>query len=362
MQLKTLKKHGLKMSSNLIETCPKCGYHSAERKELAALPGGIKPSLLLDSSPSPQLLLSESNIIVYANKCAARVLRIKNVEGSKEEKFQDRDEEQSPEDPVDDQKENEEEFEKPIPTGLEGHSIDQLNIDLAEEDTRRWVSLVQVFENIKLNLNKREAKNKGTNAAQQADMYGEGPKYASYDYYGDQERSHKGHGAHADTIIRDTAPIVIEREDGQCVLATMYAALIDPFSTGYSYTAVSFVPGVGKDDVTITTQMTVEDNQTRRNRKRDKLRNKFIHHHYQNSLPGMEGSLPEQLIGKSGETMMRRVARIKDLILDEMEYCFIALSPDGDIVITNAATKAVLGQETLEASIGWVAWRVLPVH
>jgi hypothetical protein len=76
----------------------------------------------------------------------------------------------------------------------------------------------------------------------------------------------------------------------------------------------------------------------------------------------MEGSLPEQLIGKSGETMMRRVARIKDLILDEMEYCFIALSPDGDIVITNAATKAVLGQETLEASIGWVAWRVLPVH
>ncbi|KAF8524789.1 hypothetical protein BDD12DRAFT_90578 [Trichophaea hybrida] len=359
-QLKTLKFYGLKMNSNRFGTCPKCGYNGAGSNKPIALPGGINSSLLLDSSPSPQLLLSESNIVVYANKCAARSLRVKHVEAANQ---QQRRNSLEAHDLKDDQDDMEEGLEKPSPTGLEGHSIDQLNIDLADKDIRRWVSLVQVFENIKLNLNKRESKKKGTDAVQQADMYGEGPKYTSFDYYSDEDRVSQANAPQADSAIRDTAPVVIAREDGKDVFATMYVALVDPYSTGYSYSTVTFVPAGGKEDATFRTQMNLADNQTRYSKKRDRLRNKLTHHQYHyhshhhddnNNTTEIEETLTEQVVGRSGECMMKRVAKIKDLILDEMEYCFIALSPDGDIVITNAATKAVLGQETLEASIGYL--------
>ena len=183
-------------------------------------------------------------------------------------------------------------------------------------------------------------------------MYGEGPKYNSYDYYGDQERAQKGHGAHADNALRDTAPVIIEREDGKSIPATMFVSLIDPYSTGYSYSSVSFVPGKVGLDATFTTQTNIEDRQTRQRRKRDRLRRRKMAPELVTAVVKVEEPIAEQATGKSGESMIKRLKRIKDRILDEMEYCFIALSPDGDIVITNAATKAVLGKETLEASIG----------
>ncbi|KAI5817187.1 hypothetical protein BZA77DRAFT_367265 [Pyronema omphalodes] len=360
VSLKNLRKHGLKITSNRFETCPKCGYNDTDSKLPTSLPGGINPALLLDSSPSPQLLLSESNVIVYANKCAARIFKVNVVEELKEEESVDAEDAQSTGD-----QENEEAEDKPITTGLEGHTLDQLNIDIADEEIRRFLTLIQVLENIKLNLNKRESRKRGTDANVRAELYGEGPKYTNYDYYGDLERASKGHGIHADRAIRDTAPVVIEREDGKKVPATMFVSLIDPFSTGYSYSSISFVPGDIHDDATFTTQMTVEDKQMRRKRKRDMLRSKLTHENRNDPTAVAQGAIPENGIGRSGESMIERVRRIKDLILDEMEYCFIALSPDGDIVITNAATKAVLGQETLQASIGegfeWIArldiWR-----
>ncbi|KAI5785262.1 hypothetical protein FPQ18DRAFT_394847 [Pyronema domesticum] len=293
----------------------------------------------------------------------SRIFKVKVVEEVKEEAPADTEETKPTED--EENEETEDGYEKPAPTGLEGHTIDQLNIDIADEEIRRFLTLIQVVENIKLNLNKREARKRGTDASIRAELYGEGSKYTNYDYYGDQERANKGHGNHVDGAIRDTAPVVIEREDGKKVLATMYVSLIDPFSTGYSYSSVSFVPGDIHEDATFTTQMIVEDKQMRRKRKRDILKSKLVHEDRNDPTAVAQGALPEQEIGRSGESMISRVRRIKDLILDEMEYCFIALSPDGDIVITNAATKAVLGQETLQASIGegfeWIArldiWR-----
>jgi hypothetical protein len=249
--------------------------------------------------------------------------------------------------------EDSEGFEKPIPTGLEGHTIEQLNIEIADKDLRRWVTIYQVFENIKLNLAKREAKRDGRNAEHDVDLYGEGPKYSNYDYYGDQERAKHGGDTHTDTTIRDTAPIVIEREDGNSMPATMFVSLIDPYHTGYSYSAISFIPGPVEEDATFSTQLAEPADgarPARHERKRDRLRRKIGHRLEQ--LANTDLSQPEQGTANSGEDMLRRVARIKDLVLDEMEYSFIALSPDGDVVITNAATKAVLGQETLKASIG----------
>jgi hypothetical protein len=330
------------------------------------LPGGINPSILLDSSPSPQLLLSESNVVVYANKCAARILHVKQAEEAREEANEPSSQADRPfippeydvyEDNVEDNVEDDG-FEKPSATGLEGHTIDQLNIDLADHEIRPFLSLLQVFENIKLKLSKREATMGGTVSSDRAELYGEDPKYNSYDYYGDQEKSKQGQGAYADHCVRDTVLIVIEREDGKEIQATMYVALVDPYSTGYCYSSVSFIPGVVPEDATFAEQTTIE-RKNRRRRKRDMLKAK-VHighgHHDENheaTTTIVEEPLTDGGIGKSGESMIRRVARIKDRILDQMEYCFIALSPDGDIVITNAATKAILGQETLKASIGY---------
>jgi hypothetical protein len=301
--------------------------------------------LLLDSSPTPQLLLSENNIIVYANNSAARVLRVKHTDETGDDKKEENQEEASIRDM--ETEEDDEQFDKPKPTGLEGRTIDQLNIEIADENIRRWLSLIQVFENIKLHLSKREAHEYGT--AELAEMYGEGPKYTSYDYYGDEERSRQGNSIHADSVMRDTAPIVIEREDGERIPATMYVSIIDPYNTGYSYSAISLIPGKIGNDATFTSQLAVQEKRTRR---RDKIREKLHRHH--SSGVGGGNQVAARATGKSGENMVDRVREIKDLILDEMEYCFIALSPDGDIVITNSATKAVLGQETLQASIGFV--------
>jgi enamine deaminase RidA (YjgF/YER057c/UK114 family) len=329
------------------------------------LPGGINPSILLDSSPSPQLLLSENNVIVYANKCAARILHVKQAEEAPEDKELSNHGDLPfipPECDVYEDDIEDDGFEKPSATGLEGHTIDQLNIDLADHEIRPFLSLLQVFENIKLKLSKREATMRGGDSSDRAEMYGEGPKYNSYDYYGDQEKSKQGQGAYADHCVRDTVLIVIEREDGKEIQATMYVALVDPYSTGYCYSSVSFIPGAVPEDATFAEQTTIEA-RTRRRRKRDMLRAKVqldhAHHdehhdeHQEATTTIVEEPLTDGGIGKSGENMIRRVARIKDRILDQMEYCFIALSPDGDIVITNAATKAILGQETLKASIGY---------
>jgi hypothetical protein len=300
-------------------------------------------------------------VIVYANKCAARTLRVKQAEEvQEEEKKPPNDGDRlfvPPEFDVYEDDQGEEGFDKPLPTGLEGHTIDQLNIDLADHEIRPFLSLIQVFENIKIKLSKREATMKGTEASDRAEMYGEGPRWNNYDYYGDQEKSKQGQGAYADHVVRDTVLVVIEREDGKEIQATMYVALVDPYSTSYCYSSISLIPGTVPEDATFAEQMAVEE-KTQRRRKRDKLKNKVHknHGHHGSTTTAIEEPLIDLGIGKSGENMIKRVARIKDRILDQMEYCFIALSPDGDIVITNAATKAILGQETLKASIGYAQW------
>lgn len=302
------------------------------------------------------MLLSEGNVVIYANKCAARVLRVRQLDdlGEEESNVAVGGEEHwiPPEYDVQrDENLDEEGFEKPLATGLEGHTLDQLNILLADPGIRQWVSLIQVFENIKIRLQKQEAWKNGTDAAERAEMYGEGPKYNSYDYYGEQEQLKRGDGLHSDLATRDTAPVCIERDDGKEIPATMFVALVDPFHTGYCYSTVTFIPGLLDEDATFTTQTATEDKHRRR--KRDMLRRKQHHHaDEEKELVDPANPLADCAVGQSGLNMMQRVAHIKDRILDQMDYCFIALSPDGDIVITNAATKAVLGQETLQASIG----------
>lgn len=57
-------------------------------------------------------------------------------------------------------------------------------------------------------------------------------------------------------------------------------------------------------------------------------------------------SPPKQVdIGPSDEAarVLERVTKLKDMILDEMDYYFICLTPDGNICVTNRAAKKPLG-------------------
>lgn len=346
------------------------------------------------------MLLSESNLIVYANKSAARIIRVINLEseikisskaennnsvgpvsgqedpvstdetpdlpGMKRAEFKTMDADAENEEENEQDDENEKKAADTMAAGLRGRTLDQLNIEIVDEDLRRWVTLTQVFENIKISLSKREAKMSG-DEDMRAEMYGEGPKYKNYDYYGDLERAKMGGIVEPDRVLRDTIPVVITKEDGGTMEATMYVTLIDPYSTGSSYSSVTLVPRHPTllKDATFSDQM-AQPKETQRVRKRDKLKAKFnsLQHHdeaLEAEVAALEVEIEEEeeanagpySTGKSGADMIKRVARLKDLILDEMEYSFIALSPDGDIVITNKATKAVLGAETLQASIGY---------
>lgn len=338
-----------------FSVCPKCAYSTgATGSQPVHLPAGINPTLLLDNSPTPQLLLSESNVIVYANKSAARVVKVKQqerqadagkstagvppvglargqtniaLEGNRA--FSTVSVEAEPAD---------------AGTGLEGRTLDQLNFDLTDDDMTRWVSLVAVYTNVKLSLGKRETKRREQAEHAVDDMYGESSKW-NHDYYGELEKA-KVHGAaNADTTLRETLPIAIIRADGTKVKATMYVSLIDPYSTGYSYSAVSIIPDVGAD-ATFTEQVTVPD---------EEHKHRFITGLHRGGRHRKKPKdFPENVAGDAGHSFMKRVRVIKDLILDEMEYCFIALSPDGDVVITNKATKIVMGAEMLEASMGYV--------
>lgn len=370
--LKSLKK---------FTTCPKCGYNTEATAKPASLPVGINASVLLDSSPTPQILLSESNIVVYANKSARRLLRvIREDETTAPAAAEEGDKEQEDPEQVErsstlpglkrmsvggnsqndaDKAEDDEEGGKDgneskgkRKDGLRGRTLDQLNVEIADKDMRRWITLIQVFENIKIHLARRQAKMDGKDL-HVAELYGEGPKYNSYDYYGELEKKAKQDGVEMDTVLRDTCTVTIEREDGTFSTATMYVSLIDPYNTGYSYSSISLVPDTIDVDARFTGIFVKKEHM----RKRDRIKKRISH--YRDSLEQRISpdhtpiAVPDEYVtGNSGEDLMMRVARIKDLILDEMEYCFIALSPDGDIVITNKATKMVLGQETLKASMG----------
>lgn len=283
------------------------------------------------------------------------------------------------EDPLQAVNDQDEDEDMTILTGLEGYSIEYLNLQLVEEDIRRWVTISQVLEDIKYNLGKRHLEKGEDVDLDSEDIYGELMPDEMYDYYGEsvreremqkkREKRRKEKKLNSRRALRDTTPVLIMRKDGEGVPATMYISLVDPGAPSYSYTALSFIPGIGKLEATFIHQILVkkEEEQAPRERKRDKLKKKLAPLHRPNFRRRREEEeseedeelqmdiiRPEDTVGDSSEDILRRARFIKDLILDEMEYCFIAMSPEGDIVITNTATRAVLGKETMAASMGWV--------
>lgn len=347
------------------------------------LPKGLPSDLLLSNSPAAQLLLSDKNIVQYANKAAIELLSFAVNHKSSAERLSEFDEGNEIEDPqmqslseapvrrkttgsrtprtmgrvkkstghgADANNKN------PYPpdakvTSLVGLALTELPMDLAEEETRRWITLEGVLDNIKLSLKKASER-----AAQDLDdklgwrkkedefyekFYGN--EEASFDWnthfetgptpsrknlridtqYLDDilELSEKDTQGTNTMIAKQSIPIKVFRISGRTVTANLYVSVISPGGGGgatldKAYTSLSLLPM----DASFSAQ---------------------------NSDAGKKSggrTPPSEAAGLTGEAakVVERVHKLKDLILDEMDYYFMCLSPDGDILITNKATKKLL--------------------
>lgn len=294
-----------------------------------SLPVGINPALLLDSSPTPQLLLSHNNTVAYANKSATRLLGRVLIS----------DDEPTVSPPLSNPTSR-----RPtggrnswistnvalIPehdSGIEGIHMEDLPIELARADVSKWITLDQVLRNVKNAIQKRhEQDTYGFDAGAYDDFYADTGK-RDKDYYGDQYRA--GGGKFGDGSRKEKIPVIITKGDGELLSACLYMSILRSTAAGSTdFIALSIVPN--SDDVDAGFNPI-----TRKSTKK-----------HQQSKPQPNG------ISRTGADVLEKVARLKDMVLDEMDFSFACMTPDGDIVITNKACRELLGEEALKPPVG----------
>lgn len=295
-----------------------------------SLPAGINPALLLDSSPTPQILLTNDNTVAYANKSATRLLGHVFTN--------DDDPGVSP----------------PLlsptlrrPTGrsswisvdvasttghnsdIEGLHLEDLPIELARANMNKWITLDQVLRNVKNAMRKKHEQDAyGFDAGAYSDYYADTGK-KDEDYYGDVGDQYSGSGKKLKDSSRETIPVVITKGDGELLSACLYISILGSSTVGPGeFIALSIVPSSGDVDAGFN-----PISRTTSKRQRAK-------------------SQPKDVTGTAGTDILERISKLKDMILDEMEYSFACMTPDGDIVITNKACRKLLGEEALKPPVG----------
>ncbi|KAH8154713.1 uncharacterized protein LAJ45_01244 [Morchella importuna] len=330
-------------NKTIIAICPNCGYQGRNTPAAAtiarrasanirtrptsfSLPTGLNPSILLDNSPTPQILISNSNIIVYANRSATRLLGRNSLIDLGDPTFHPP--------PI-------------IPTtrptggkssfsstgsqgiyehdeGIEGFHLEDLPMDLARIDMRKWISLAQVLKTVKAKIRKQtQLDTYGYDSGAYSEFYDTGKK--EDDYSGDNEIDNSEDSSRIDEYSRkEKIPIIITKQDGELLGGELYMSILEttnnPTNSGV-FIALSIVPN--SDDVD------AEFNPALRGKSRK---------------PSAKQSVAA---GTTGTDVVDRVAKLKDMILDEMEYSFACITPDGDICITNKACRRVLGQDIM---------------
>lgn len=335
----------MNVAQKTFSVCPNCAFTirnpsitSAGRRGTifgkqklgsGSLPAGINPALLLDSSPTPQLLLSNHNTVAYANKSATSLLG----------RALTNDDDPAVSPPLSSPRLRRPEYGRSswVPTdialipdhdsGIEGLHMEDLPIELARADINKWISLDQVLKNVKNAVQKKQEQDTyGFDARAYDDFYAETGK-KDEDYYGDRfSASGKQLG---DGSRKETIPVIITKGDGELLSALLYVSILGSNTAGSAeFIALSIVPNLDGVDAGFNSI-------TRRNTgKRQQLKTQ---------QDGMTGT---------GADVLEKVAKLKDMILDEMQFSFACITLDGDIVITNKACRNLLGEEALKPPVG----------
>lgn len=425
--------------------------NSGDKPEVAqgVIPEGLPAEILLSNSPAAQILLTDKNRVQYANKAAIHLLGStknhnfgdvedddlihegRNTSGmAKPLRLQRRTTTGTPlrrrtkstlvgtrleeiNDPN--------EFSESTVYSLEGLALKELPIDL-DAETRRWISLEQMIENIKLSLRK-ESERIMQDLDDEAGYKGKDDDYykSHYDiedksdqiteYYAaiaerdarkDEEEKHKqadlvpvaekdeaaisdnpeqnqqpvkqvktepvedskadpdirvpkeasiksgvpsGIGKNEPSVLEidltdefgsntlianQSIPVIISRVNHRTVTAKVYVSVILPGGGGGAsitrpYTSLSILPSDAnfpKEDEGVEKQGALSP--------------------VKKADPSPTGAAAK---------VIEKVTRLKDMILDEMDYFFMCLTPDGDLCVTNKATKELLGVAG-ETSVG----------
>lgn len=126
-------------------------------------------------------------------------------------------------------------------------------------------------------------------------------------------------------IAKQSIPVIIYRGEGQSIHAKVYISLIIPGGGGNaeissSYTALSILPA----DVSFASGDMLTRTGEDKVSKADVVKS------------GMD------LTGEARK-LVERVTKLKDMVLDEMDYLFMCLTPNDHVFITNKATRQLLG-------------------
>lgn len=352
-----------------------------------ALPEGLMAELLLNNTPTPQLIMSSDNTVLFGNRAAEKLLLYD--EDPTTASATDLDYENSEyahtgteygSDRADLTAPQRRGMSKSLrtrtsggigttisvamssenPMTLKGMKLGDLPIKLADVSARRWVSVEAVLENVKRSL--LDIGHKINEDADDADGWrGEDDAFYNsfYDEVGNTDytkvgqasvsQKSRGHSTPRSAatsvapslmsrrkkrdanrrIATEYIAVMIEKEDETPVRVNMFVSVVTPgggAGTGVTevYTAISFVAAqlhLLGDSATGSKENSLRDT--------DAI-----------SSTGSSRRKQKEMVG--GE-MVRAIYEVKDQILDEMPYSFISITPDHKTLITNKATKNLLG-------------------
>ncbi|RPA88024.1 hypothetical protein BJ508DRAFT_1619 [Ascobolus immersus RN42] len=371
-------------------TCPHCGYrirtsaletqgispdnHVHGTPGTSGLPEGFMADLLLNNSPTPQMILSDENIVLFANRAAKKMLLFGGSPTSSDERIEEEVMDTSGLLP------GEEPTRVPRSSTagrkglaeLEGARLGDLPLQLADVSARRWISLEAVLSKVKSTLVENSTKQ-----IEEADD-AEGWRGLNDDYYssfyedvkGDsdsREGKQRGERSGSDNRLRrlksrkkraaneristEYIGVTVSKPGDNNVTfnVNMFVSVVLPggggsVSISQRYVTLSFVPSalrlLGNDDWDKTSQSSF-GGARQKDRTMDSIADRA------SGAPGMS---------KLGEVVVRKVQDMKDQILDDMSVCFISVTPTNDIVLTNRATRELLetDPDRKEVNIEWL--------
>lgn len=344
--------------------CPKCGFTvrgtsvsiGKRRKAsilprsefgLPSLPAVVDSAILLDSSPTPQFLLSNDNTVVYANKSATNLLGRTIVVGDDDFKSSSPPLGSPPSSPpgrgpVAKKRSSWTSADSRYISAslkhdaeIEGLNLKDLPIELAPAEMSRWITLDQLLKNVKNAMQTHHEQGAyGYDSNAYSEFYDTGKD--DDDYYESKEARGGSNGKKLEGSARkEKIPVIITKKDGELLGASLYLSRIESSAAGVKdYLALSIVPN--SDDVDAGFNP-ISRNATTRTRRAKPLSK-------------------DAAVKTTGVDVVERIAKLKDMILDEMDFPFTCITPDGDIVITNKACRELLGEEALKSPVGYVIY------
>lgn len=321
--------------------------------------------LLLNNSPTPQMILSDENIVLFANRAAKKMLLFSGTPSSSDERIDEEVIDTSGllpgEEPI--------RLPRTASTGrkglseLEGARLSDLPLQLADVSARRWISLEAVLSKVKSSLVENSTKQieeaddaegwRGNNDSYYSSFYEDVRPGSNIDA---REGKQSGERSGSDNRLRriksrkkraaneristEYIGVTVSKpgEEGVTFNVNMFVSVVLPggggsVSISQRYVTLSFVPAalrlLGNDDWDKTSVSSFGARPAGDTADKRALIDSIA----DRTLRARRGL---------GEAVVQKVQDIKDQVLEGMDVCFIAVTPSHDVVITNRATRDIL--------------------